>query len=233
MGESVRIVDNEPLYQRNMRVAFVANFGGMFMLLVAVYLLFTTPNQLLRYLAFLLGGILLMQVGLYFGRWGKRADLALNHALKSFDDSHAIYHYRSPAQHLLVGPSGLWILLPKHSSGRVSYSKEKQAWQVTGGNLLKAIWRRITEEKIGRPHFEAMIEASALDRFLEKHWTSEDPIHVQAAVVFLHDDVEVNAGEAPFPAVQARKLKRALLKGEQKGKLTKSQATQFQNIFEA
>lgn len=229
----MRIVDNEPLYQRNIRVAFIANLGGIFMLMVAVFVLFDTPNQLLRYLAFLLGGILLMQVGLYFGRWGKRADLVLNRALKSLDNSHAIFHYRSPAQHLLVGPSGIWILLPKHSSGKVSYSKEKQAWRVGGGNLLKALWRRITEEKIGRPHFEAMIEANALDRFLQKHWTAEDPLHVQAAVVFLDDDVEVNAGEAPFPAVQVRKLKRALLKGEKKGKLTKSQAKQLQRIFEA
>lgn len=201
------------------------------MLVAAVFVLFNSPDQLLRYLAFLLGGFFLMQIGIFFGRWGKRADLALNRALKSLDDSHAIYHHRSPVQHLLVGPSGIWILLPKHIRGEVTYSSEKQAWKVMGGNLLVRSWRRLMQEKLGRPHFEAMIEAGALDRFLQKHWTEDEPLHVQAAVVFLDDEAVVSAGEAPFPAVQVKKLKRVIQKGEEKGRLTRKQARQLQNIF--
>jgi hypothetical protein len=229
----MKIIDNEALYQRNMRVAFIANIVGMFMLLAAVFVLFNSPGQLLRYFAFLLGGILLMQVGVFFGRWGKRADLSFNRALKSLDNKHTIYHHRSPAQHLLVGPNGIWILLPKHVQGEISYDKKKQVWKVSGGNLASRFWRRLTQEKIGRPHFEAMIEAGALDRFLQKHWTTDDPLHVQAAVVFLHEDVTVNAGDSPFPAVQIKKLKAALQNGEKKGKLTTNQVKQLQHILDS
>jgi len=228
----MKIFGNEALYERNMRAAFIANIVGMLMLLAAVFVLFNSPGQLLRYFAFLMGGIVLMQVGVYFGRWGKRADLSFNRALKSLDNKHAIYHHQSPAQHLLVGPSGVWILLPKHVQGEISYDSKNQAWKVSGGNIASRLWRRMTQEKIGRPHFEAMIEAGALDRFLQKHWVSDEPLHVQAAVVFLHEDVKVNTGEAPFPAVHIKKLKAALQKGEKKGNLTAKQVQQLQQILE-
>lgn len=229
----MKVIDNEPLYQRNMRAALIANLGGMFLLVAAVLVLFRSPDQLGRYLAFLLGGILLVQLGLYFGRWAKRPDLALNRALKSLDDSYTLYHHRSPVPHLLVGPAGLWILLPRSTPGRIFYNKARQRWELQGGSLPGHIWRRFTQEKLGRPHFEAMIEADALDRFLQKHWNTQDPLHVQAAVVFLNDAAEVNAGDAPFPAVSAKKLRNTILKGEEKGKLKKAQIQKLNAAFHA
>jgi hypothetical protein len=227
----MKIVDNENLYQRNIRLAFGANLGAALLLIAAVLVLFNSPEDLTRYLAFLFGGIILMQVGLSFGRWGKRADLALNRALKSLDNNYLIFHQRSPVQHLLLGPSGIWILLPKHTQGVVSYSKEKQAWKANGGNLFVRVWRRLTQEKIGRPHFEAMIEAGALDRFLQEQWVSEKGLHVQAAVVFLDKDTVVFAGEAPFPAVSIKKLRNTVLNGEAKGKLNKSEIKKLEKLF--
>jgi hypothetical protein len=227
----MKIVDNEKLYERNIRLAFGANVGAALLLIAAVLVLFNSPEDLTRYLVFLLGGIILMQVGLSFGRWGKRADLRLNRALKSLDNSYLLFHQRSPVQHLLLGPSGIWILLPKHTKGVVSYSKEKQAWKTSGGNIFARLWRRLTQEKIGRPHFEAMLEAGALDRFLQEHWKSEKGLHVQAAVVFLDEDAVVNAGEAPFPAVSIKKLRKILRTGEAKGKLSKSEIKRLEKLF--
>ena len=227
----MKIVDNENLYDRNIRVAFGANLGAALLLIAAVLVLFNSPENLTRYLAFLLGGIILMQIGLSFGRWGKRADITLNKALKSLDNKYIIFHQRSPVQHLLVGPSGIWILLPKHTQGVISYSKEKQAWKAGGGNFITWVWRRLTQEKIGRPHFEAMLEAGALDRWWQEQWDSDKGLHVQAAVVFLDEDVVVKTGEAPFPAVSIKKLRKAILNGEQKGKLNKSEITRLEKLF--
>jgi hypothetical protein len=227
----MKIVGNEPLYKRNAQIALISNLGGMLLLVAAVYVLFTTEGQLGRYFLFLLGGIVLVQVGLYFGRWNKRPDLALNRALKSLDDGYTIYHHQTPVTHLLVGPAGLWILLPKHTSGTIYYNKEKQRWDLMGGNILKRTWQRFTQESLGRPHFDAMIEAGLLDRLLEKHWDPKDSLHVQAAVVFLADDVDVQTGDAPFPAVQAKKLKSAITKGDAEGKLSRAQLKRLNAIL--
>ncbi|MQC26538.1 MAG: hypothetical protein DWG76_03695 [Chloroflexi bacterium] len=227
----MKIIDNEALYRRNSRLALVANLGGMLMLVAAVFVLFNTDGQLGRYFLFLLGGILLVQLGLYFGRWSKRPDLAINSALKSLDDSYTIYHQRSPAQHLLIGPAGLWLLLPKFTSGEIFFNKEKQRWDLRGGNIFKRFWQRFTQERLGRPHFEAMIEAGLLDRLLEKHWDAKDPLHVQAAVVFLSDQANVQTGDAPFPAVLAKKLKGVVTKSESDNGLNKAQLKRLNMIL--
>ena len=184
----MKIVGNESLYKRNAQIALIANLGGMLLLVGAVFVLFSSQGPLGRYFLFLLGGMLLVQVGLYFGRWNKRPDLALDRALKSLDDSYTLYHHQTPIQHLLVGPSGLWILLPKHTSGTITYNRDKQRWEQPGGNIFRRVWKRYSQESLGRPHFEAMIEAGLLDRLLEKHWDAQEPVHVQAAVVFLADE---------------------------------------------
>jgi len=116
----MRIFTNEKLLKRNSRLAFIANLGAMFFLLVSVYVLFS-GQALGLYLLFLFAGIVCMQTGLYFGRWNRRPDLALDDALKSVDDSYSLYHYTTPVSHLLLGPSGLWILLPRHASGTITF----------------------------------------------------------------------------------------------------------------
>ena len=230
----MKIYDNENLYQRYTRYGLFANIGGMVLLVLAVFVLFNSPGRLGQYFLFLLAGIILVQIGLTFGRWGKRADLALNKALKSLDNNYSIYHQRSPAQHLLVGPTGMWILLPRHTQGRINYNKAKQRWEHKG-NIFQRLWRWVTQERLGRPHFEAMIEAGKLDQFLESRWDEEagKDINVHAAVVFLNDEVDIQAGEAPFPAVQAKKLKQTISKGEEGKKLSKGTLKKLNQILQS
>lgn len=228
----MKIIDNEPLYKRNIRNGFLASMAGVLLLVAAVYVLFTQQNYLGRYFLFLFSGVVLMQIGLYYSRWGRRPDWAFNKVLKSLDNSYSIFHQRGPVAHLLLGPAGLWILLPKYTRGRISYDKDKQRWRVEGVSLWKRITRSFAQEGIGRPHLEAMYEAAALDRFLEKHWEPDKPLHVQAAVVFLEDEVEVDAGDAPLPAVPLGKLKHTIQHGEAQGKLSRQQITHLSKIFE-
>ena len=228
----MKIYSNENLYRRNERIGLITNLSGVILIMVAVFVLFNSPGQLGRYFLYLLGGILLIQAGIYFGRLGKRADLTLNKALKSLDNSYSIYHHMSPVQHLLVGPSGSWILIPRHTKGKVFFNAEKQKWQLMGGNIFLRFWRRLTQEKLGRPHFEAMIEAGSLDRLLEKKWTSKEEIHVQAVAVFLDNEIVLDVGEAPFPAVALKKLKQIVTKSEQGKILSKASLKQLNSILQ-
>lgn len=224
----MKIYTNEKLYKRNARLAFIANLGGMFFLLASVYVLFI-GLQLGLYLLFLFAGIICMQTGVYFGRWNRRPDLALNTALKSVDDSYSLYHYTTPVSHLLLGPSGIWVLLPRHARGTVTYDQRRQRWKLKTKGLLS----RFGQEPIGRPIAEASLEAEALDRFLQKHWTeSEGALRVQAALVFVDESTEIEAvGNAPIPTVGIKKAKQMLLKADEKSRLTRDQVNKLQDLF--
>lgn len=224
----MRVQGNENLYRRNARFALVANLTGMFSLVASLYVLFSANAQFGRYFLFLLGGVIFTQIGSYFGRWNKRPDLAINQALKSLDDSYTVYHYRGPVAHLLVGPSGLWILLPRHTRGTVTYDAKRKRWRVQGGRFIG----RFVQESIGNPVQEASLEAEFLDRFLQKNWKG-GALHVQAALVFVDGETEVNAGDAPLPTVSIKKLKQLVIKGDGKGRLEREQVKQLIQLFES
>ena len=224
----MRILTNEALYKRNIRLAFAANLAGIFFLVASIYVLFSGDEQFGLYLVFLLLGILFVQVGTYFGRWNKRPDLALNQALKSLDDSYTLYHYRTPVSHLLLGPTGVWILLPRLTRGLITYDAGKKRWRAKGGGWLA----RFSREGIGKPVVDASWEAEALDRFLEKHWKNDSDLRVQAALVFVDEEAEVQAGNAPIPTASLKKIKQILLKADEKSRLSREQIKTLADLFE-
>jgi hypothetical protein len=222
----MRILTNEALYKRNTRLAFVANLAGVVFLAWSVFILFNA-GQFGLYLLLLILGFISVQIGSYFGRWNRRPDHALNQALKSLDDSYTLYHFRSPVSHLLLGPTGLWILMPRNTRGTISYDSARRRWVIKGAGLLA----RFSHEAIGKPIVEASLEAEALDRFLQKAWKGGN-LRVQAAVAFIDPDAEVQAGNAPIPAASSKKLKQIMLKADEKSRLTPEQNKQLRALFE-
>lgn len=222
----MRIVTNETLFKRNIRLALITNLGGMFMLVGSVFVLFNSPNQFGQYLLFLLGGVVLVQIGTYFGRWNRRPDLALNKALKSLDNSYTVYHYRTPAAHLLLGPSGLWILLPRNTRGVITYDDQRKRWRAKTGLLA-----RFGQEGIGNPVRDASWEAEALDRYLQKHWQAEQ-LRVQAALIFVDEQADVQVGQAALPTAGIKRAKQILLKGDPQARLSRHQIDQLNQLFE-
>jgi len=222
----MRIFANEGLYKRNTRLAFAANLAGMFFLVASIFVLFNSDQFFGLYLLFLLLGIVLVQVGTYFGRWNRRPDLAFNQALSSLDDNYSLYHFRTAVSHLLLGPTGLWILIPRHTRGAITYDSRRKRWRAKSRGILS----RFGQEAIGRPILDASMEAEALDRYLQKHWT-EGGLRVQAALVFMDEAAEVQAGDAPIPTASIKKLKQVLLKADEKNLLTQNQIKQLNDLF--
>lgn len=223
----MRLITNESLYKRNTRVALVANLTGMFMLVISVYVLFRQNQDFGLYLLFLTGGMIFTQVGTYFNRWNKRPDRQLYQALKSLDDNYSLYNYTSPASHLLVGPSGLWILLPRQTTGTITYDAKHRRWKASGVPLLK----RLTQEGIGNPVAEATAEAEALDRWLSKH-LKEQSVPVSAALVFLDPASDVQVGSAAIPTVSSKKLKPLVIKAPKGASMGAARAKQLSFLFE-
>ena len=76
------------------------------------------------------------------------------------------------------------------------------------------------------------MEAEALDRYLAKHWDGGQ-LHVQAALAFVDENAEVQAGNAPIPTASIKKLKQILLKADEKSRLNRAQITRLNELFES
>jgi len=63
------------------------------------------------------------------------------------------------------------------------------------------------QEGLGRPEVEAGGQIESIRKMLNKHMDSTSVPPVQAALVFTHDELVIEAEGGPVPAVHLRKLK--------------------------
>lgn len=204
----MRIVTNENLIKRNARIGQITSLAGLGVLVAGMIISFTRPELFIWSLAALLVGFTLSQIGIYFGnRWGRRPrpDEVLDASLKGLDDNYALYHYSTPTAHLLTGPAGVWVLLPKSQRGKFVY--EKGRWRQKGGGILQAYLRIFAQEGLGRPDLEAPAEVQAVSKWLNE-MLPEEEIQVEPLVVFTNDNAEIEESEeADLEVVHAKKLK--------------------------
>jgi hypothetical protein len=203
----MEIATNDRLIHRNARIGQITSIVGLLVLAGGMFISFTRPEYFSISLVALLVGFGLSQIGIYFGnRWGRRPrpDEVLNAALKGLDGRYSLYHYTSPTSHLLVGPAGVWVLMPRHQAGVITYDENKKRWRQKGGNLYLKIF---AQENLGRPDLEVGSEMHAISSFLEEHLGEEMVPDVQAALIMTNEKCEVDADNAPAPTMEVRKLK--------------------------
>ena len=204
----MKIIKNEKLINRNAKIGQYTSLGALVVLGVGMYISFTKPDLFVWAVAALLGGFTLTQIGMYFGnRWGRspRPDEKLDAGLKGLPGDFVIYHWTTSVAHLLVGPAGIWVLLPYHQRGNVAYRKDR--WRMGGGGFLQGYMRLFGQEGIGRPDLEAEAEISSLRKALAKEMEEDEIPDIQAVLVFTTDGVEIEANDAPMPALPLKKLK--------------------------
>jgi hypothetical protein len=145
---------------------------------------------------------------MYFGnRWGRspRPDEKLDAGLKGLPGDFVMYHWTTPVAHLLVGPAGIWVLIPYHQRGHVTYRNNR--WKMGGGGIFQGYMRIFGQEGIGRPDLEAEAEINSLRKALAKEMEENEIPEIQAMLVFTAEGVEIEAAEAPTPALPLKKLK--------------------------
>jgi len=207
----MKIIKNEKLIKRNSMIGRWISIGALIILGGGMYLSFSNPanQQMVTYsVVALVAGFMLTQVGMYMGnRWGHspRPDEKLDASLKGLPGDFTIYHFIKPAAHFLVGPAGVWALLPYRQRGVVTYTKNR--WRVGRGGFLQAYMSIFGQEGIGRPDLEADGEINALKRFFAKHLDENDMPNVQAALVFMNDEADLQVEDAPLPAMKLKQLK--------------------------
>lgn len=223
----MKIVKNESLIKRNGTIGNWVSLGALAVLGIGMYISFTRPDLFTYSLVCLLLGFVMTQVGMYMGnRWGRspRRDEKLDAGLKGTHSEFSLYHYSAPASHLLVGPAGVWALIPYQQAGMVYY--EKNRWKVKGGGFMQAYMRIFGQEGIGRPDLEAESEAVAAKKFLAKKMAESSVPEVKPLLVFLNDQVELEPGDSPIPAMKLKQLKNFLREESKNRKLSGLQIQQ-------
>ncbi len=212
----MRVMKNERLIKRNARIGQFTSLGALAVLGVGMYISVTRADLFVYALIALILGFVLTQVGMFFSnRWGRspRPDEQLDAALKGLPGDTVLYHYMSPVSHLLVGAAGVWILRTYHQKGRITYAKNR--WRLSGGGFMQAYMSIFGQEGLGRPELDVASETGSLTKFLSKELGENAVPEIQSALVFTNDQAEIDAPEAPIPAMKIKQLKDFL---RQKGK---------------
>ena len=209
----MKISTNNKLIKRNSRIGQITSVVALVILGVGMYVTFKLPDKYSYSLAALVFGFFLSQIGMYYGnRWGRspRPDEILDKSLKGIGRDHTIYHYSSPAPHLLVGPSGIWILLHFYQGGKISYKNQK--WRQKSGGFIQGYLRIFGQENIGRPDIEAATEAKSIRKFLIKELPELEEVEINSAAIFSNPDVNLDTDDAPILAIPPKEFKEIIKK---------------------
>jgi hypothetical protein len=205
----MKVVTNLKLIKRNAKIGQYTSIGALVILGVGLYISFKMPDKFIYSLGALLLGFFMSQIGMYYGnRWGRspRPDEMIDKGLKGLGRDFSVYHYRTAASHMLVGPAGIWILMPYYQSGKIVY--EKKRWKSKGGGFLQSYLRLFGQENMGRPEIESETEIESTKRYLSKILPegSEVP-QIQTVLIFTSPKVDLQVKDAPLPAITPKDLK--------------------------
>lgn len=209
----MRVVLNQKRLKRYLRIAQGFSLAGLVLFFIGMYITFTRdPSWAPWAFVALLIGFLITQVGIYYGnRYGRmpRVDQILTRALKGISREYTLYHYATPASHVMVGPAGIWVFVPKYQRGRISYKNGK--WRQSGGLLLWYL-KLFSQEALGRPDMEVEEEVNAVRQVLAPLYKDEDKMPpIEAVLVFTSPKAElVDVHDAPVPALKPEQLKEYL-----------------------
>lgn len=202
------IIRNDGLIKRNGQIGQWMSLGALVVLAIAIYLSIKNPELFLYAVTAMIVGFIMTQVGLSFSnRWGRspRPDEQLDAALKGLPSDTTIYHYKTSVPHLLVGPMGLWVLLPYGQRGRLEYRNNR--WRLSGGGFMQGYMRIFGQEGIGRPELEAAYQIESITKQLAKSLGEGNVPEVKAALVFSSEGTDISDSDSPIPALPMKKLK--------------------------
>jgi hypothetical protein len=230
----MRIVKNEKLIKRNGRIGQATSLAALAVLGIGMYISLQRQELFAYALGALVLGFALTQVGMsYSTRYGRspRPDEQLDAALKGLPGDTSIYHYTTPAPHLLVGPAGVWILQTYHQRGTLKYARNR--WRLSGGGFMQAYMSIFGQEGIGRPEVDIANEMNALKKYLAKHMDESQIPEIQSALVFTNEDADVSQAEGPMPAIKSKQLKDFMRQKNKERALPQLALQQVQSALDA
>jgi len=228
----MQIITNENKVARGARLGKIATLGGLGFLTAGLIISLTIRDLPMVWVSFLclLVGLVASSIGtMNMNRWLKqpRADVALAQGLKGFDDKYRLYNYWLPAPHVLLGPTGLYVLTAMGQDGAIHFDGTRFQRKFSPARLV----RFMAEEGMGRPFVEGDNQVERLQEFIQKNGVGED-VEIQNVLVFYSPRADLLVTDPPRPVVNTKGLKKALRRqpGE---KLPGSLYQKLQTLFDA
>lgn len=202
----MKIVTNEKYVARNQKIGKYFLWASLAILGVGLYMSFQPSLMLYSYIALLVGFVTSQVSVFYTNRIGvkSRVDHKISAALKGLDNKFTLYHFATPVSHLLVGPAGIWVIMPYHQAGTITYDEKRNRWKQKGGNLFMKLF---AQESIGRPDYEVKTAIEDLDRYLTQQLNLQEHPPVKAILAFYNPKAEMQAENASHPTVLLEKAK--------------------------
>ena len=204
----MKIIKNEGLIKRNAKIGSILSLSALVVLGLGLYISLARQDLFIYALIALVVGFTMTQIGMYLGnRYSRRPrpDEKLDAGLKGLTGDYSIYHFMTPASHLLVGPAGVWLLMPYHQRGQVVFRKNR--WQMSGGGFIQSYMRIFGQESLGRPDVEIERETHSLQKYLSKQMNESEIPEIRPLLVFTSDEVEIESEGATVPAIKLKQLK--------------------------
>ncbi|HEX2986897.1 MAG TPA: nuclease-related domain-containing protein [Chloroflexota bacterium] len=210
----MRTVVNERYVGSRMKIGNYSHFASMALLVIGFVLSLMTGTfgQEVIFVSYvcLIGAFLLLSYGRRFTRrWGPRfrQDQWLVPALKGVDANYTMFNYAAPGlpDHLIVGPSGLYVLVPRPNGGTVQFQDGR--W--SRGSAGSTIFRGLAEGGLGNPMRDAQIALQELADYLRKNGSEEliSGLEARPVIVFTNPGVDLVVKNPPLPIVKTRDLK--------------------------
>lgn len=205
----MRLIQNKRRINVLSSIGQYATLGGLMVLLAGLVISFARPEWLLPVAISTGLGFLLSVVGGFFAdRYGGSLahHRALAEILKGLDYRHTLFQYVLPADHVLLEPGGCTVFLVKSQGGEVVYEDgEKGKWKHhQRGRFFRGM---VGQTGVGRPDHEAVREAQRLREFLEEQMEGAEQVPVRPVIVFVNEDVQLDADDSPVPAFYRKKVK--------------------------
>lgn len=235
----MKIIKNEKLITRNKTIGTWASGIGILLVAIPFYqytvALFNNNYENINYtllLVLTIIGVIATQISMRLGnKFGRspRADEKIDAGLKGLHSEFNMYHFTSRVSHLLVGPAGVWVLVPFHQGGKVSYTKNR--WRSSGGGFFAGYMRIFGQEGLGRPELEAESQVEVLKKFFKKNMGESTIPEVKAILLFTNDQVELESNESPILAMKLKQLKEFIRQGSKNRVLTNTQISEITNLL--
>ncbi len=229
----MKIIKNEKLIKRNATIGNWTSIATLVILGGGMYISFKRTELFAYSLIALLVGFTLTQIGMYMGnKFGRspRPDEKLDAGLKGLQNDFVMYHYTTPASHLLVGPGGVWVVMPYHQRGQVMFKKNR--WRMSGGGFLQSYMRIFGQEGLGRPDIEIDSEITSLKKYLSKKMDESQIPEINALMVFTNDDVEIDGEDSPVPAMKLKQVKEFMRQKAKEKKFPAETLNELKTAFE-
>jgi hypothetical protein len=232
----MRVIKNEARIQRNVKLGQWTSLIGILLMAGSMYLLFITQQrpELANYglIPAALGLVLTFISSNLGNRYGgaPRLDETLDAGLKGLPGDFTLYHFTTPASHLMVGPAGIWVLMPYRQVGRVEYRNNR--WRLSGGGFMHAYMRFFGQDRIGRPEADTAAEINTVHKLLASHMDENEIPPIEAMLIFTHPQIEIEPGNSPIPVLRIKQIKEFFRQKAKQQVLSSLQIARLKSILE-